>query len=246
MIFKDTPENTEFKYFFINKFQWLDPMENEKFQGHPREKSLYRGWFNKDTSSFRLVVDKDLAIYLEKLVISGETGYIANISVVDLNNILDFPIVENDLADLNKWLENDNKDLKEEVFKKVTSFSGSSFSTPDIVAIIKSNFQQSTNNDMQGFMESAEELKELDPMAFDVIWGLIDHLLLEMHEVPEGSIDADWLAKSSKGMAINISASLKCLNRYAGDNRRTNEDPEDLYKAMSHITSEIIRSEINE
>jgi hypothetical protein len=240
MTLKDTKENTEFKYFFINKFEWVNPMDHGHNAGHPKEKKVYRGWHNKDTNSYRLAPSLNQAFWLESLVDStGRTGYKSDIVLVSKENILDLNLSEEDLDNLIIWIETDNKDLKDVVFGSYHQ------APPAIIAMIKSGLPNEEDDTFQGFVESSEELKALDPMAFDIVWGFIDHLLLQMHEIPEGSVDADWLSKGPEGAAINISESLKCLNRYIGDNRRINRDAEDLYKAMSHITNEIMRAELN-
>ncbi len=235
----DTELNTEFTYFFINKFKWSDPTEHERYGGHPKEGRLYRGWKNIETNSYRIAPDKATPFFLEKLLQStDETGYTSNISVLSKDNILDLPLVEEDLDSLIKWMESGNSDLKQ------LYFGNQMQAPPQIIAIIQ-NAMKPNDDTFQGFMESAEELQSLDPLAFDIIWGLMDHLLLEMHNAEE-SIDADWLAKGPNGSPINCSNALKCINRYAGDNRGINNDPQDLYKAMSHITNELIRYEQHE
>ncbi len=235
----DTEQNTEFTYFFINKFKWLESIDNERFAGLPKEGRLYRGWKNLETNSYRIAPSGVNPFFVEKLLqTTPETGYTCDITAVSKDNILDLPLIEEDLDSLITWIESDNRDLKQMVF------SGQNQAPPQIIAIIQ-NAMKPNPESIHGFLESAQELQELDPMAFDIVWGFMDHLLLAMQE-PDESIDADWLAKGPNGSPINISNALKCLSKYAGDNRRVNNDPEDLYEAMNHITSELIRAELHE
>jgi|GEM_PF-6720808 len=235
---KDTAENSEFKFFYVSKFAWGNPLDNERNQGHPKEKKVYRGWYNKDTGTYRLAYDLQNAIWLDKLKIDEpESGYTSDITELSLNNILNFPIEEDCLENLIKWLEIDNKDLKQVAFPKIMQEA-------QLIALIK-NKMEPQEQMIEGFINSAEELHAIDPMSFEKVWEVMDYLLEEMHNVPEGSIDADWLSKGPRGAGINISNAIQCLSRYIGDNRRTNEDPKDLLKAIVHILNELIRAEIN-
>lgn len=235
----DTLENTEFKYFFVKKFDWLDPTQREIYKGHPKENRVYRGWHNKDSGGYRIAPSLTQALWLEKLKQEpGMSDYTSDIHEITKETILDFLITEEDLTSLATWIESDNKDLKQALFGGQVP--------PQIIAIIKKATEDKGSKTFSGFVESAEELQSMDPMAFEVIWGFMDSLIIAMHEEDLESFDADFLAKGKEGAVINISNAMKSLNRYIGDNRRTNRDPEDLYKAMGHITNEIIRSEINE
>ncbi len=236
----DTLENTEFKYFFVKKFEWLDPTQREIYKGHPKENRVYRGWHNKDSGGYRIAPSLDQAMWLEKLRQEpGMSDYTSDIHEITKETILNFIITEEDLTSLATWIESDNKDLKQVLFGNKVP--------PQIIAVIKRATDASNDSSsLKGFVESAEELQSLDPLAFEVIWGFIDSILISMHEEDLESFDADFLAKGKEGAVINISNAMKSLNRYIGDNRRTNRDPEDLYKAMGHITNEIVRSEIND
>ncbi len=235
----DTKDNTEFKYFYVSKFKWSNPMDQERNGGHPKEKTVYRGWYNKDTKGYRIAPTLNSAFWLEDLKSTKEEmGYTSDITVVDTKNILDFNLTEGDLDNMILWLESDNKDLKQQIFNPVQT------GKPQIIAIINQAMQQ-TPNDTQGFLESVEELKSLNPLAFEIVWSLVDYLLDQMYTLPEGSIDADWLVHSSRGAGINIFQANQSLNKYISEDRRTNEDPNDLYKAISHIITELTRCEIN-
>lgn len=238
---KDTAENSEFKFFYVSKFEWGNPMDHERNLGHPKEKKVYRGWINKDTNTYRIAYDMKNAIWLDKLKVTEEhIGYTSDISELTINNILDFPIEESDLENMIKWLESDNADLKQAVL-------GPKIQEAQIIAIINKSMQPpQSEQDIEGFINSAEELHSLDPLAFEHIWALMDFILESMHSLPEGSFDADFIAKGPQGAPINIYNAITCLNRYIGDNRKTNLEPEDLQKAMHHILSELIRAEVNE
>ena len=58
---------------------------------------------------------------------------------------------------------------------------------------------------------------------------------------------AGWMRQHpTKGLSLNISKALQALDRYAGDDRRTNEDMGDLYRAVEAVVTELERKISND
>jgi hypothetical protein len=245
----DRSDNTEFKYFYCHKFKWLNPLDNEIRAGHPKEKTIYRGWYNTETKSYKLITNPGNAIFLESLKEDDGNflfGFTCDFEEVTKSNILKFKdITEDNLQDMIQWLEINNMDLKERL-----GFTQREQPIP-IVAIINSmnneahQEQVHYQNAFQGFMESGEELLNLNPVAFEKIWTLIDKVLDDIYKIEDTPIDGDYLRHGPTGLSININEAYKCLHKYAGKDRRTNENPDDLYEAMAHILTELIRRDYN-
>lgn len=236
MNFTDTKENTIFKYFYVSKFTWTNPLAKEENQGHPKENRVYRGWLNTDTNSYRLNTTQTGALWVSALVNSDETiGYTSEIHELNLGNILDFKITEEDLDNLIKWHESGNSDLKALVYGK-----GPQGVPIEIVRLIQDKV--SGENNIDGFLESIEELEALNPLAFISLWELTDYMLDEMYE--ESSIDAENLRTDpTHSSSINIYKAMESLSRYIGPNRKTNKDRTDLLKALSAILLELSLNE---
>lgn len=248
----DTPENTVFKYLYCNSFTWLNPLENEQYGGHPKEKTIYRAWFNTETKSYRIVLNPGIGTYFKNLKETDTfpQGYTCDFEEVTKYNILKFKIEESNLQDLLMWLQYDNADLKERLgFTSPPKIEG--VAQPHIIALVSGieqeamMQQQAQQYHLQGFMESGEELLNLNPIAFEKIWNLTDHVLEDMYKIEDTPIDADYLRHGPTGLSININEAYKCLHKYAGKDRRTNENPDDLYEAMAHILTELIRRDYN-
>jgi len=229
----DRPDNTVFKYLYCNSFKWNYPMDHEVRGGHPKPGGVYRAWYNTETKSYRLLSNPGQAIYIQSLVETDDFphGFVCDLEEITQQNILKFKdISEDSLNDLLTWLEYNNADLKERL--GFTSPSPQQF-----LAIIR----EPLNNPLQGFIESGEELFNLHPVAFEKIWQLIDIVLDKMYE-EDISFE---LKHSTEGKGINISDTFKSLEKYIGKDRRTNENPDDLYEAMTCIITELIRREYN-
>jgi hypothetical protein len=241
----DRSDNTEFKYFYCHKFKWLNPLDNEIRAGHPKEKTIYRGWYNTETKSYKLITNPGNAIFLESLKEDDGNflfGFTCDFEEVTKSNILKFKdITEDNLQDMIQWLEINNMDLKERL-----GFTQREQPIP-IVAIINSmnNDQEQVRyqNAFQGFMESGEELLNINPVAFEKIWSLIDKVLDETYS--EDPMESYQLKMSTQGLGININDAYKALSKYTSTDRRTNENPDDLYEAMAHILTELIRRDYN-
>ncbi len=249
----DRADNTEFKYLYCHKFKWSNPLENEQTGGHPKEKTIYRGWYNTETKSYRVMSNPGVGLYMKNLkeTDSFPQGYTCDFEEVTKSNILQFKnITEENLTEMLQWLEYNNADLKERLgFTKPPSdyvVSGPPPFNP-IIAVINqaTEEQQAQQYSFQGFMESGEELLNINPTAFEKIWNLIENVLETTYNIPEGPIDHDYLRHSPQGMSTNINDAYKCLYRYAGNDRRTNENPDDLYEAMGYILTELIRRDYN-
>lgn len=235
MIQTDTKENSIFKYFYVSKFKWSSLMSLEENGGHPKEKKVYRGWVNTDTNTFRLNTQDHLLLCLGALVQTAEEqGYTSDIKEISLDSILDLNIQEECLDNIIKWSESDNQDLKKLLFNPGNNVP------IEIIRIVNSAVNKKPQLD--GIIEALEELAGLDPVKFDGIWELVDHLNSELYE--EVSIDAESLKNDPRhSSSINIYNAFQSLNRYIGSNRKTNKDRVDLLKALSSILTELSNNE---
>jgi hypothetical protein len=237
----DNETNVVFKYFWVNKFKWLIPEENERTGGHPKEGTLYQGWINADTNTYRLYYKAGNAIWLEKLK-SSESDmlpYIADIREVNVDTILDLPISEKDLDSLSGWLETDNKNLKDRLFKE-------SVPVP-IMKLIEEGVKKmdAYEKEIDEFCGESEELFELDKPTFEQVRNVIRYSLDSIYEKKTGPLDGDYLSldETRAGLGFNIGKAQELIYQYASTDRRTNEDPVDLLEAIYHLLTELKRRE---
>lgn len=238
----DNKTNTVFKYFWVNSFKWRDTADRERFAGHPKEKTLYRGWLNTDTNTNRIYYKHGTALWFDNLITndSDTLGYTSDIREINITSILDTPLVESDLDIMIGWLETDNKDIKDIVFP------------PPVVPMNITHLIQEAIGKINGmekefddFIDDAGELMELDKPVFDQIWNIIRYSLDTLYGTKRGPLDADYLSmdKTRAGLGFNIGKAQESIFRYASTDRKTNENPVDLLDTIYTLLTELKRRE---
>jgi len=235
MQLSDTIENTDFLYLYVKKFKWTDAYTTELLQGHPIEKRVYRGSYNKDTKTYRIFYtssadNKLSAIALSSLVTTE--WYTSEIVDISRHTILSLDLTEGDLEQLIQWQKKDNADIKSEMIPPPST--------------LPSLRQETTNSilDVAEFISCASELYTQQPATFDAVHEII-HMLND--SIGEGdSIDSIGVSLSiSHGAGYNIGKALDHLGVYMSDDRRNNLMEEDLDAAILNLINEKIRIRSN-
>lgn len=232
MILSDNITNTDIFYTYVKKFKWSHPVSNETFGGHPKDGRVYRVIKNTDTNTYRLIYGRiggtGQGVMLESLTSSDESvGYTSDIVPITRANILDLEISEEDLDLLKIWTDTDNRDIKE-IFELKNQPPPPSLPPPAWVQ----------PNDLTEFVSCASELQSIDPTSFDTIHELIHAL----NEPPNEPIEVlNMRMNRNFGGGANMVKVFEHLTRYMGDDRRTNQDKNDLLEAQKYITYEINR-----
>lgn len=251
----DTPTNTKIIYLYVKDFQWTIPINKESNVGHPKSGRVYRGIINTDTESYRLmyrVGDAIQGTLLPQLDSQDEAnGYLSDIREITINNILDFDILEEDLTELLRWLETDNKELKDKIkgfFDKQQpnpSFSLPPFLTKKSMPEMVVEILRSRDPELASIVSTVNELRVSDPHIFDAVGAFINHLL--SHPEAETSIDSRWIRfDKNLGAGANLSAALSKLSVYGSNNRRTGFSEHDLVGAIRDLLLEEYRWKLHE
>src|SRR5690606_4265154 len=80
----------------------------------------------------------------------------------------------------------------------------------------------------------------LNDLKFEIVLEFVRRII--QGEVESVEDPASYLeTHKNYGLGVNIAKALRALDRYAGDSRRTNENVEDLYEAMTACVTEVER-----
>lgn len=248
----DTPTNTKIIYLFVKDFQWTIPINKESNVGHPKPGRVYRGVKNTDTESYRLMYRVGDAIQgtLLPLLDSHDeaNGYLSDIREITIDNILDFDILEEDLTEFLRWLETDNKELKEKMkgfFDKQQPNALPPFLQKKTMPEMVVEILRSRDPELASIVSTVNELRISDPHIFAAVGAFINHLLA--HPEAETSIDSRWIRfDKNLGAGANLSAALSKLSVYGSSNRRTSFSEHDLVGAIRDLLLEEYRWKLHE
>ena len=236
MELNDNENNITFSPVFVKKFSWHDPIDNEKFEGHPMVGRVYRVAYNKDTKSYRVFYQdktgRNVGIYLPELERSGE-GYESSISIITRKNILDFEFTEEDLGKVEGWLSTDHADLKASM-----GFYGSPIK--DISELLSSMTTEREDPDtITEFLSNSKRLYSMYPLMFEALNMVISHI--DSYDTGE-SLDGIALTFSKEhGAGYNVGKALECLGTYMSDDKRISLAEEDLLNAIVNLLNEETR-----
>jgi hypothetical protein len=221
-------EDIQFRYLFVQSFQWLDLQQNIDFAGHPGVGKVYRSVWNRIDQKHSLVIEKTLLI-VDELVCTGETSpYKSNIIELDSKNIVDVLPGEEELKKLNSWIESDNKDFKKLIEQQP-------------VELVKQPVFPDSEIVDEGF-EILHHLFHINSIHYALIVDLMEELIqvnvTESDESGNPSNLTRSLESGSNGLGYNVGKVLEHIQRYSGKDRRTNEDPADLLQAMVSLVRE--------
>lgn len=233
----------EIQYLFVNKFKWFDTGMTDDFDGHPREGAVYRSIYNADTKLRDVEIFPGKNIVIQSIQLEGEEfNYNSDLIPLNRENILLYPVKEEDLSKILIWDENGNRDMLD---KFERSRSGPQI---DVVPVIVQAMMQQEEEEMQTLQDALDSMAEVHNLNFlhvPIITELCEYLKTESlmtEDDPAHFLEID----EKKGLSINIGRTMRALKQYAGDNRRTNESREDLFEAMLGIMAELYRRDINE
>jgi len=231
----DRIEDLEIKYIFIKKWRWVDIEARESYQGHPEEGRVYRVAHHKKTKSFRFVIPGHDLMLIDSLTNTDERrGYVCDCELVEKRNLLTLNFKEEDLDKILNWTEIKNQDL----FQQPIPLG-------EFMSNINNLHQQMETADRMAYLtEAITRLDSVNSIQVEVVIELIEHLYEKNLEAPLNLEDISMDKKN--GLGVNISRTQDALKRYAGTDRRTNEDSNDLYEAMGHLVVESERRLLNE
>lgn len=224
----------QIKYVYIKNFTWLHPVEKELYAGHPIPGKVYRAIFNKNTGNWKLLIpNSNNALLFNKLVNVNE-GFESEMVELTAKNLLDFHIEESDLDEIIKWSKNKNSDVKGVYEEPLASLNRA-----------MNNRNEEEEQASARAFDTIMTLWHVNPIKFDIILSIADRLVEEecsSHEDP-----ANFLSlHPTDGRGVNISKAIRALDTYVCDNRKINNDIEDLYDAVSGCVQEIERTVIND
>jgi hypothetical protein len=236
---QDKLEDITIQYVYIKSWKYVEPLLNEKFYGHPTPGRVYRAGYNNVTKSYRFYLDSSEALYVHQLINKNEEeGYVCECVTLMKENLLTLNILEEDLDKIISWIESNNQDILK---PQPESF-------PMFLLQALNNAENERYNEeaerMAWITEALTDLDAVNSIQVEVILELIDYLyqqnLMRHDDINNIALD------ESHGLGTNISRAQDKLNRYAGSDRRTNQDKEDLLSAISHLIVEAERRNIHQ
>jgi hypothetical protein len=238
---QDKLEDITIQYVYIKSWKYVEPLLNEKFYGHPTPGRVYRAGYNNVTKSYRFYLENSEALYVHQLINKNEEeGYVCECVTLTKENALTLNIQEEDLDKLIIWIESNNQDILK---PQITPESFPMF----LLQALNNAENERYNEEAERMAEITEALTDLDAVnsiQVEVILDLVEYLYnqnLERHD------DINNIAlDESHGLGTNISRAQDKLKIYAGSDRRTNENKQDLLSAISHLIVEAERRNIHQ
>jgi hypothetical protein len=233
----DNPSNTRLMYVYVKSFKWYDGYENEKLEGHPIERRVYRAAYNSDTKTYRIFYTSSVNKQETRVVISSlksvEGGYEADIVEITLENLLDLDFSEHDLSMISTWEEIGNEDLKKTMGFTPTEPVPVSF-LPSVIS--EKGNESEKMKDMTAFFNDALETHNMSPVMFDAIHNVIKYI----NQYAESeSLDSMSISMSSThGSGYNVGKALDSLAVYMSEDRRVNLSEDDLINAIYNLLTE--------
>lgn len=214
------------KYLLVKKFSYHDPQEAESMSGHPLPGRIYRSVYNVNTKHHRLLLPDGVVMGFNQLTGTSEAASFELVEIT-LENILDHDIVEEDFA----IFHHPNDDI---------------FFEPKVEIIGLEALQQKIGESMHQEIDFSQRashavlsLYQANPAKAEILVELAEYL---NDKDLEASTDiSNWMRYHHKGSFVNIAKALTALDRYTGENKRTNEAANDLFEALEAIVVELER-----
>lgn len=235
----DTKENTIFGFLYVKEFEWMDPLDKESHGGQPKKGRVYRSIYNNQTNSYRLYYELGgqlTGLYLPQLH-SIETEnyhvvYTSSIVPLSRTTILDCDITPEDVEQLCKWIDDDNKEIK-----TLTGLKNEVTPRPVSGQEIAKAFAQVKDEYFLEFIAGAKQLKDTNSTLFEGVANCV-HFFNSLGEDNSGPLEYN----KTTGTGRNIGKAMDHLKNYTSENRRVNLDPNDLMLATKSILSELMRA----
>jgi hypothetical protein len=242
----------EFVYLFIKDFKWTDIQQSIPTGGHPSPGRVYRAAKNKNDKSYRLVIEKypfDMVVLETLTSTDGVRGYTSEIIELSAKNVIDVLPTEEDLNLIDKWVNSDNKDVKDAMTRNNEEV--------ELMPVIQSldRALKQIDESRRIASEAGEllgYLRELNTIQFEVIIGIVEDLI-ELNESEPDESFTGRLARGNNGSAYNMGRALEAIENYmetevvVGNNER----PENLFQQYLNqgiiaLVRESERRELNE
>ena len=211
------------KYLYIKKWDWGHIKPAVELDGHPREGRVYRATYNENSGVYEIYIFKDSTITLFKRDIPD-----GDVIELTRQNILDCEIREEDLDQMIKWM------TPEQTIRQG-------------MLSLKEAVNQQRREEIDAADRASKALMGLwilNDLKFEIVLEFVRRII--QGEVESVEDPASYLeTHKNYGLGVNIAKALRALDRYAGDSRRTNENVEDLYEAMTACVTEVERKMVN-
>lgn len=218
--------DVQIKYLLIKKFTYHDPQEAEAMCGHPIVGRIYRSVFNINTKHHRLLLPESVVMGFNQLEGTSE-GASFELVEITTDNILDYNIVEEDFEVFHK--------SNDDIFTSPIEILG--------IEALKEKIQESMEDEIdfsQRASHAVLSLYQANPAKAEILIELAEYL--NEQDLNAVSDITNWMRyHPSKGSFVNIAKALKALDKYSGEDKRTNEDDNDLFKALEAIVVELER-----
>jgi hypothetical protein len=216
------------KYLYVKHWEYADPILLEVFHGLPKVGCVYKTEMNPSTNQYFLQFKEgNIQILLPDLIRNNaeQDGYNCELVELSKSNILDLNLEETELDKIISWTTMIPQNEQLQVFQQ---------------AHLQMQHEQAER--MAYVYEALSRLDMVNSIHVDILHNTAEMLEEKNLMNPEDDISLD----ENHGLGVNISRAQEALNRYSGPDRRTNEDPTDLYEALYHIVREIERRDIND
>lgn len=224
-------------YLYIHKWDFEDRDDVNVFEGHPHVGRVYQAIKNGSTYRIPLKTSNGQTGVFIKGKSSDDNGrWNYEVEEVNEHNILRLNIKQEDLININKWDNNENKNIKHLLIERANDKMGSVEKRPDgqiksISEIIDEEVERLNNN--IGIDSDHED-------DFDVVSEsfaeLFEAFTDEKNLLSDDVFDVSKIEESENAKSIHLHAAIKLINSYY-----RSDVPEFLLASMVYLMKEFVR-----
>lgn len=246
-------------YLYVKQFSYKQKDDLKNMGGHPMEGRVYRSIKSTSPKEYKIHVGEEKTlvsvdgIKVKGLKCNNKDFECELIEITD-DNILNLPLIGEDLALLNTWEDEGNKSLLDLVngegeeiktTKRKVNIDESEpvdeISMEDLKELINTSFNLDSVTD-----QKTNLISEHDEEMATVVDDIADYVLSTYEDKYANSpIPSGPFIVSEYGKGFNCGNSLKYLSRYCTEGYAKSNDVKDLFKAVHYILFEIKRRYIN-
>ncbi len=225
-------------YLYVEEFTWSQQIYNSMYEGHPKEGGVYRAAYNPESGWHFVIISEASpvkAIVIPSLVSENGIDWVGKIVNLTKENIINYNLKEEQLDEIIKWMDSNSEDI----FK------------PQIPAPLQAlqRAMDDQQQEDQAFLLHAigvlEQLQLHNVINLDIIVEISEQLISDSLRSMDSPVSKLKLDKNN-GLGANIADALTHITNYTSEDRRTNQDPDDLDRAIIALIRERERRILNE
>lgn len=239
---KETLKDVTFKYLFVHDFKWLDPTRSEQYQGHPLPGKIYRAVHNEKTGNYKVFIPPVNILMTDRLnlVETDDQECVSSIVEITKANIISLNLQDEELTKLTQWMDMDNKDIKDSLYKDEPMMQKG-------LESLQQAIDQQSREEAEAMFVAKEVLTPLlitNSLAFDLLLEIA--YAVHQDDMENQNSNTLSLALGPDGKGANMSQVLMCVNEYLDKPKNGGDDRDSLIALILHAFTELQRRVIQD